>query len=41
MVRFGVKNGAFWGITHGEIFENMLRLICFGVYFENKTVIFI
>ena len=23
-----------WGITHGEIFENMLRLMRFGVYFE-------
>ena len=22
------------GITHGELFENMLRLMCFGVYFE-------
>ena len=22
------------GITHGEIFENMLRLMRFGVYFE-------
>ena len=21
-------------ITHGENFENMLRLMCFGVYFE-------
>ena len=23
-----------WGITHREIFENMLRLMRFGVYFE-------
>ena len=23
-----------WGITYGEIFENMLRLMRFGVYFE-------
>ena len=23
-----------WGLTHGEIFENMLRLMRFGVYFE-------
>ena len=23
-----------WGITHGEILENMLRLMRFGVYFE-------
>ena len=22
------------GITHGEIFENMLRLMRFGIYFE-------
>ena len=29
------------GITHEEIFENMLRLMRFGVYFENKMVIFI
>ena len=30
-----------WGISHGEIFENMLRLIRFGVYFENIMAIFI
>ena len=23
-----------WGITHGENFENLLRLMLFGVYFE-------
>ena len=33
-----------WGISHEEIFENMLRLMRFGVYFEsfeNKKAIFI
>ena len=30
-----------WGISHEEIFENMLRLVCFGVYFETKMAIFI
>ena len=25
-----------WGISHEEIFENMLRLMRFGVYFETK-----
>ena len=30
-----------WGISREEIFENMLRLMRFGVYFENKTAIFI
>ena len=30
-----------WGISHKEIFENMLRLMRFGVYFESKIAIFI
>ena len=30
-----------WGIFQEEIFENMLRLMRFGVYFENKMAIFI
>ena len=30
-----------WGISHEEIFENMLRLMRFGVYFETKMAIFI
>ena len=25
-----------WGISHEEIFENMFRLMHFGVYFETK-----
>ena len=25
-----------WGISYEEIFENMLRLMRFGVYFETK-----
>ena len=25
-----------WGISHGNFFENMLRLMRFGVYFETK-----
>ena len=29
-----------WGITQQEIFENMLRLVRFGVYFETKMAIF-
>ena len=29
-----------WGITQEEIFENMLRLMRFGVYFETKMAIF-
>ena len=29
------------GISHEESFENMLRLVCFGVYFETKMAIFI
>ena len=29
-----------WGISHEEIFENMLRLMRFGVYFETKMAIF-
>ena len=29
-----------WGITQQEIFENMLRLMRFGVYFETKMAIF-
>ena len=28
-----------WGITQQEIFENMLRLMRFGVYFETKMAI--
>ena len=28
-------------ISREEIFENMLRLMCFGVYFETKMAIFI
>ena len=28
-------------ISHEEIFENMLRLMRFGVYFETKMAIFI
>ena len=30
-----------WGISHEEIFENMSRLMRFGVYFETKISIFI
>ena len=30
-----------WGISHEEIFENMLQLMRFGVYFETKMTIFI
>ena len=30
-----------WGISREEIFENMLRLMRFGVYFETKMAIFI
>ena len=29
-----------WGITQQEIFENMLRLVRFGVYFETEMAIF-
>ena len=29
-----------WGISHEEIFENMLRLMRFGVYFETKMATF-
>ena len=29
------------GISHEDIFENMLRLMRFGVYFETKIAIFI
>ena len=29
-----------WGITHREIFENMLRLMRFGVYFERILKIY-
>ena len=29
------------GYFHKEIFENMLRLVRFGVYFETKMAIFI
>ena len=30
-----------WGISHKEIFENMLRLMRFGVYIETEMAIFI
>ena len=30
-----------WGISHEELFEIMLRLMRFGVYFETKMTIFI
>ena len=30
-----------WGISREEIFENLLRLMRFGVYFETKMTIFI
>ena len=30
-----------WGISREEIFENLLRLMRFGVYFETKIAIFI
>ena len=30
-----------WGISYEEIFENMLRLMRFGIYFETKKAIFI
>ena len=30
-----------WGISHEEIFENILRLMRFGVYFETKMRIFL
>ena len=29
-----------WGISHEEIFENMLRLMSFDVYLETKMAIF-
>ena len=29
-----------WGISHEEIFEDTLRLMRFGVYFETKMAIF-
>ena len=44
---FYIKNKYFrhtlviWGISHEEIFENILRLMRFGVYFEIKMAIFI
>ena len=30
-----------WGISREEIFENLLRLMRFGIYFETKMAIFI
>ena len=30
-----------WGIPREEIFENLLRLMRFGVYFETEMAIFI
>ena len=30
-----------WGISYENFFENMLRLMPFGVYFETKKAIFI
>ena len=30
-----------WGISHEEIFVNILRLMGFGVYFETKMASFI
>ena len=30
-----------WGISHENFFENMLRLMRFGVYLETKMAIFI
>ena len=30
-----------WGISHEEMFENMLRLVRCGVYFETKMAILI
>ena len=30
-----------WGISREEIFENLLRLMRFGVYFETKMASFI
>ena len=30
-----------WGISREENFENLLRLMRFGVYFETKMAIFI
>ena len=30
-----------WGISREEIFENLLRLMRFGVYFKTKMAIFI
>ena len=28
-----------WGISREEIFENLLRLMRFGIYFETKMAI--
>ena len=38
---FGFPERPNLGISHEEVFENMLRLVCFGVYFKNKMAIFI
>ena len=35
-----LNNLLLWCITRQEIFENMLRLMRFGVYFETKMAIF-
>ena len=35
------ENFFIWGIFQEEIFENMLRLMRFGVYFETEMAIFI
>ena len=36
-----VSVSLLWGISREEIFENLLRLMRFGVYFETKMAIFI
>ena len=33
-IYFRYRTRLLWVITHAEIFENMLRLMSFGVYFE-------
>ena len=38
---FFLDTHLLWGISHEEIFENMLRLMRFDVYFETAMAIFI
>ena len=39
--RYTFWTNLLWGISREEIFENLLRLMRFGVYFETKMAIFI